>query len=172
MCLSAESFIFQGPGVTPSTWPGFEFLIGQCSATPACNWESTHRARMRCRCLQHWVQNAELVCVCVCVCVFTIVKCVCAHCVNMKQKVQESWGANGMKWVETFFPACESTAWLVGLWHTGTGAWCINVYAVLYVISPCRTAVHSEVSAIYMLSLVHVKDRVKCVDASGQATKC
>lgn len=45
--LQAHSFF----RVTPSMWPIFESLMRQCNATPACNWESTQRARMWHRCL-------------------------------------------------------------------------------------------------------------------------
>lgn len=94
MCSSEESFIFQRCRVTPSLWPQFEFFIRQCNATPACNWESTRRARM----IAAQMSGSKMLSMRVCV-------CTCEPDGDSREELVEDggWGVRG-------FCACESAA--------------------------------------------------------------
>lgn len=104
------------------------------------------------RCLQHRVQNASAEWVHEWACV----QKACAH-VKVKQKVKESQGGGGrLNEMQDEGVLHVTNSGNVLSAFSITGAWCIKVYAVLYVVSPCKdshTLTHSPVTAIYIMPI-------------------
>ncbi len=137
-CVSPKSHsFFSASRVTPLVLPESEFLIWLCNTTPACNWESTQWARM----IVAQMSAAPSP------------KCVSRVCIvwlwtcetEIDTKYRRVGGANWMK--TRLHVRVQPSLSSFGI----TGAWCIKVYVVLYVISPCKTVVLWAVSAIYIM---------------------